>query len=269
MPLKAGFFKSASNAVEALRPPILTVNYATSVQAMSERRINVVRISHVHYQVPDLEFGHSFLLDFGFIEAQREDNKIFYRGFGLQPCIYILEKSTDGCARFLGATWVTDGEEEFQKAASHLGAGEVRPFDGPGQGMLVTIQDPNGMNVGFISGQKLRDRIEEAEVDRRNPQIEQLKVLNLALEKGRHNFFHRFEPGPSPVHKLGHYGFVVPKSNFAPTVSWYMDLMNLRITDAVYDPKTTEDETCFFRIDLGEEFTDHHASKVAALSDQD
>ena len=64
----------------------------------------------------------------------------------------------------------------------------------------------------------------------------------------------------SPVHKLGHYGFVINKDDFAKTIEWYQTTFNLATTDAVYDPQTKVDETTFLHIDKGLEYSDHHVS---------
>lgn len=70
-------------------------------------------------------------------------------------------------------------------------------------------------------------------------------VPNTASEKARPGAFRRFDVGSSPVHKLGHYGYWMPARYFEKTLAWYMETLNLKISDVVYNPKTGKDETCF------------------------
>src|SRR6266498_506242 len=62
------------------------------------------------------------------------------------------------------------------------------------------------------------------------------------------------------VHKLGHYGLVVPGPQFLPMRDWYTGTFNLAISDSVFSPSTGEDETSFIHVDRGVEFSDHHVS---------
>jgi hypothetical protein len=45
-------------------------------------------------------------------------------------------------------------------------------------------------------------------------------------------------------------------------MNWYMDVLNLKPTDAIFDPKTGEEITCFAHIDLGPQYTDYHVSNM-------
>jgi hypothetical protein len=84
--------------------------------------------------------------------------------------------------------------------------------------------------------------------------------FNTATEKLRNGPTRRFKHGPSPIYKLGHYGIGVPRAKYKETMDWYRSVLNLKPTDAIFDPKTDDEITCFNHIDLGEEFTDHHVS---------
>ncbi|KAK4946509.1 hypothetical protein LTR10_014361 [Elasticomyces elasticus] len=225
---------------------------------MGIQQVRVVRLGHVVYQHPDLDKALKFLLDFGFVEEQRTLSRVYLRGYGVQPFLNVAEQSPDGKRHFLGAYWAVDSLEELQKAASNPGASPIEDSDAPGGGKVVTIEDPNGYKVGFIYGQKLREKDGPVPLEKTDP------VSNGAVEKPRKGVFRRFKHGPSPVHKLGHYGFVVPGSKFESTLSFYKSLINLKPTDAVFNPETGNDETCFCHIDLGPEWTDHHSFFVAA-----
>jgi hypothetical protein len=227
---------------------------------MMSSKIQVTALAHVHYQHPSLSTINTFLTDFGLVEAgiSSDPQRIYYRGFGPNPYVYIAEQSPDGKRHFLGGTWVAASLDDLNTAAKHPTANSIRENDGPGGGKIVTLTDPNGFPVSFVHGQTLRSKYTE---DSSYFREETAGIAaNTAVEKPRKGTFRRFQQGPSPVNKLGHYGFIVPKSRYRETLDWYLGLMNLKPTDAVFDPLTGKDQTCFNHIDLGEVFTDHHVS---------
>ncbi|KAH6667460.1 Glyoxalase/Bleomycin resistance protein/Dihydroxybiphenyl dioxygenase [Halenospora varia] len=228
---------------------------------MTSQRIHVTKLSHVHYQHPNLEKASRFFEDFGFVQAGCSGNRVYLRGYGVQPLTTIAEQSPDGNRHFIGGYWVVESIEELQKAANHATASKITDLDAPGGGKVVTLRDPNGFGIGFVFGQKLRDGIEDTEVQ----QLERATVVaNNAAKKFRYGEFRRFKQGPSPIHKLGHYGFMVPPNKYKETLQFYTETLNLKPTDIVYSPVTGEDDTCFCHIDLGAEYTDHHSLFVAA-----
>lgn len=228
---------------------------------MATKQVRVVKLAHVVYQHPDLEKALSFLFDFGFIEESRTANRVYLRGYGAQPYIYVAEQSPDNKRHFMGAYWVVNSAEDLKTAAAHSSASPVEESDAPGGGKIVTLKDPNGFNVGFVYGQKLRDSEGPAAPLEKTP-----TTPNTSLEKPRKGVFRRFKTGASPVHKLGHYGFIVPASKFETTLGFYRSLINLKPTDAVFNPATGKDETCFCHIDLGAQFTDHHVRSNSPLA---
>jgi catechol 2,3-dioxygenase-like lactoylglutathione lyase family enzyme len=223
---------------------------------MAVQQIKATRLSHVTYQHPNLQTALSFLNDFGLVEAGREGPRVFLRGYGVDPYIYVAEPSPDSKRHFLGAAWVVDSAEDLENAARHPASSGIHGIDGPGGGRMVTLKDPNGFNVSFLYGQTLQkaDSNDTSYSREKTPGL----TSNTAVEKPRRGQFRRFQLGPSPVNKLGHYGYFVPGSRYQKTLEWYTTVMNLKPTDAVYDPSTGDDKTVFTHIDLGEEFTDHH-----------
>lgn len=147
-------------------------------------------------------------------------------------------------------------EADLEVAASHPKASGVETFDGPGGGRRVTITDPNGFPVSFIYGQELKTASPVREITKEtNGKTGQ---INYPHQKPRQGDFRRFDQGPSPVHKAGHFGFFVPASRYQETFDFYTNLMNLKPTDSVFDPETNADKTTFFHIDRGQDYTDHH-----------
>lgn len=223
-------------------------------------KIHVQSLAYVHYQHPDLEQALRFLSDFGLVEAQRDGGKVFLRGYGVDPYCYIAETSPDGARHFKGAYFRAQDLQQLHKAASLYGGSPVCENYGPGGGQVVTLTDPNGISVGVIAGQALRNinaRDEEAGTLELTPQ-----VANSVIQKPRKGDTRRFKLGASPVHKFGHYGINVPIVKYKETLEWYTTVFNLSPTDCIYDPVSGEDTTCFTHIDLGSEFTDHHVRLI-------
>lgn len=214
-------------------------------------------MSAVHYQHPNLEKATTFMNDFGFVEARRDEHIIYYRGFGVDPYVYIAEQSPTSKRAFIGGIWTVASHEDLQIAAEHPSASTIQPNAAPGGGDIVTIEDPNGFKISFVHGQKLREK-GSGLISRITNNFE--VTPNSALEKHRQGQVKRFDHGPSPVHKVGHYGFGLPGDAFDKTIAWYTSLLNLKATDEVFRPSTGETITSFLHIDLGQEYTDHHVS---------
>jgi hypothetical protein len=230
----------------------VTANGSNSSTGETEdpRKIRLDRLAYVHYQHPDLSKAHRFLTDFGMEKVKETENRIYYRGFGAAPCIYVAEASPTPDRNFVGGAWVVESYRDLEDAAALPGASQIADSDVPGGGSTVTLKDPNGHNIMLVFGQTLSSHSKSLH------QVE----MNSACVKPRVGVFQRFKPGPSPVHKLGHYGFVVRKSTFFSTREWYTRTFNLKVTDSVFDPESNVDETSFLHIDKGKEYTDHHVS---------
>ncbi|CAM5999622.1 unnamed protein product [Sphagnum balticum] len=215
--------------------------------AAGDSRIKLLRHAHVHYFHPDLKEADKFLADFGLISVERSETKIYYRGYGSDPFCYIAEQSPSGKKSFGGGAFIVDSRAELVKASKLPRASSIQKCDEPGGGECVILKDPNDMIVKLVYGQ------EQVEPLAHWPRSKH----NSGQEKDRVGVFLRLEQGPSKVHKLGHYGFMLPKDRFKETRAWYLDNMNFMLTDSVYDPQTGEDETSFFHIDL---VAVHHSS---------
>jgi hypothetical protein len=229
---------------------------------MTMKKIHVTSLAHVHYQHPDLERALVFFNDFGLIETEQIYSKAFLRGSGGQPYIYVAEQSPDEKRHFIGAYWNAASLQDLQNATTLPNASQIEDNEGPGGGKVVRVTDPHGFVVGFVYGQMMRS------IHKEDLQLELLTSdphSNTATEKPRKGPTRRFQHGPSPVHKLGHFGISVPKARYRETMDWYMNILNLKPTDAIFDPKTKEELTCFTHIDLGPEYTDHHVSYMAPI----
>ncbi len=217
---------------------------------MGESRVQLTSLLATHYLHPNLSEAHRFFTDFGFQVARRDEHKIYYRGFGEHPYIYIAEEVSTGPKRFVGAVWTVATNADLEVASKIPGATTVQPSTAPGNGNFVEMTDPNGIKITLVHGLELRSTLAEEKPD--------AIVLNSWEHKPRKGIFQRPQRGPSKVHKIGHYGLIMDGSKLPETMEWYLKLFNLVPTDILYDPNTEKDMMCFLHIDLGEQFSDHH-----------
>ena len=229
-----------------------TQSSSFSTQSMpildGDRRIRILKTAFVIYYHEDVAKAKQFLLDFGMVLAQeRADEETFFSGFGTEPFVYALRQAP-GESEFGGAAYEVESREELEKAAKIPNASSISTLDAPGGGEIVTLTDPVGHKVHFVCGQTMKAAD--------GPDLEKL-TINYELEKPRKGKFQRFEPGPAPVHRWGHYGVTYPDGKYQEMYDWYTKNLALIPSDMVY--KGDKPITCFFHIDRGLEFTDHHA----------
>ena len=217
-------------------------------------KIRLTRLLATHYTHTDLSAVERFYHDFGLIIGRRDGDKIYYRGFGDLPFIFIAEKSPNGEKEYAGAFWTVATRDDLVTASNLPKASPIQPFDGPGGGECVSLLDPVGTRITLVHGLALRS-MSEQEADKPDDFI-----LNSWDVKKRKGVPQRPPKGPSKVHKIGHYGLWIDMERFDSTVEWYMSHFALAYSDIVYHPKTGKDMMVFTRIDLGEEFVDHHVS---------
>lgn len=144
-------------------------------------KVQLVSIAHVYFEHPDPEKFGEFAKDFGFVEAHRINGRIYYRGYGRDPFIYVASQSPDGKPRFRGPAFVAASQDEFDKAAKLDGASIGSLDEAPGKGQIVTVNRPDKTFFHAIYGQE--ERITSAQ----EPLAihEQLGPFNKPFEKPR------------------------------------------------------------------------------------
>lgn len=211
-------------------------------------RIRLLKTAFVIYYHEDVAQAKQFFLDFGLtITEERANKEIFFSGFGTEPFIYILRQAS-GVSEFGGAAYEVESRVELERASRILNATPISTLDAPGGGEIVTLMDPVGHKVHLVHGQTPKVATD--------PHLENL-TINYEFEKPRKGRFQRFEPGRAPVHRWGHYGVTYPDGKYQEMYDWYTQNLALAPSDVVY--KDDIPITCFFHIDRGLEFTDHHA----------
>ncbi|KAF7189679.1 Metapyrocatechase 2 [Pseudocercospora fuligena] len=219
-------------------------------------KVQLSRISHVYFEHPELEQFAKFAEDFGFAEAHRTNDRVYYRGYGKDPYVYVASQSKDGQARFMGAAFVAQNATEFTKASQLPGASPKRSLnDAPGGGEIITFARPDSTFFHIVFGQT--ERNPEPSVAASATHISQ-GPYNTPFTKPRKGKFQRYDPGPALVHKLGHFGYV--SANFDEDVEWYTSNFNIVPTDILHSPEDPNiDVLTFMHLDLGTEYSDHHS----------
>jgi hypothetical protein len=128
----------------------------------SPEKIQLARLSHVFVSHPNLDEFDKFARDFGFVEEAREDETIYYRGYGRDVCSYVATRSADGEKHFDGAAYLAKTEQDFLKAAGMKGSSPVTDNSGPCGGRRVTLLSPSGTKIHILWGVNERPAPEKA-----------------------------------------------------------------------------------------------------------
>ena len=213
----------------------------------TSKQIKIVKVSHMRYQHPDLNVITKFLRDFGMHLVKETEEQRWFRGYGNDQYVYYCRQ---GPKKFLGGTFLVESYEELEKAAQLPGASSIEDMkDAPGGGFIITVQDPNGFPVNLIYGQQ----------PAATGDLPEKIIPNYEVDKPRVRKFHRFNPGPAAVHKLGHFGYSL--QNFDDSLHFYTHNFNLVPTDFLNVPTEegkTKDVAVFMHVDRGEDPVDHH-----------
>ncbi|KAK1674586.1 Glyoxalase/Bleomycin resistance protein/Dihydroxybiphenyl dioxygenase [Colletotrichum godetiae] len=212
------------------------------------RKINLVRIAHINYTYQNLERAEAFFRDFGFVEASREGSRVYYRGYGPEPFVLCAEAGAKDA--FGGAAFVVESEEDLLYASQTL-PGASAPYElskTPGGGRCVTFEGGfDKFPFHLVCGQVMREKAT----------VFPEREFNFPTEKHREpGTFQRFDKGPAPVHKLGHFGACV--TDFQQTYDFFTTRFNFIPSDLVHD-ETGRNVTVFLRLDRGDELVDHHS----------
>ena len=126
-------------------------------------KVQLARLGHVTFEHKDLAKFREFAKDFGLVEEKVEKDRIYYRGYGIDPYLYVAIQSKSDEPKFLGPAFVAASQAEFDKAAALPGA-KVGSLEGaPGGGSIVTFERSDETLFHVIFGQKERDVTEKEE----------------------------------------------------------------------------------------------------------
>jgi hypothetical protein len=76
------------------------------------KQIRLVSLSHMRYQQPDFTEISIFLENFGMHCVKKTEDAIWYRGYGSEPYVYVVEK---GPKKFLGGSYTVESYADLER----------------------------------------------------------------------------------------------------------------------------------------------------------
>lgn len=211
--------------------------------------IKVKDVKFATYGVSDIDAQESFMLDFGLVTAQKGADKLYMRGTGSDPYIYVAEKSD-----VLGLKSVSleaASEEDFLAAAKFSGASEIKSLEGPGGGRSIRFNVPGGITFDLVYG------LAEVEELPLRPML----PFNAGITKQRKNKTQRPPCEPAQAIRLGHLALAVTDATAAK--EWLATHFGFLVSDTILVPGTENVLGYFVRCDRGAIPADHHTFLLA------
>ncbi|MBD2839781.1 VOC family protein [Pseudomonas sp. JM0905a] len=207
--------------------------------------LRIKDINHVIYQHKDLDAIEHFLTDFGLVVAHRTEHRIYLRGTGPLPYVYIAERAESSGLSVIA--FAVESLDDLQTAARFPGASGIQPLEHPGGGYRVTLHDPSGRRIDLVHGIEAVGAL---------PQRAAL-TLNSAEEKRRFGDVQRPGKGAAQVMRLGHVAIGV--TDMVRMLRWYRSILGMLPSDLIVEG---DDGNCpaaaFLRLNRGATWTDHH-----------
>lgn len=97
-------------------------------QIDKSQHIKLVRLSHMRYMHSNIESITNFLHDFGMHITKKTDDKIWWRGYGSEPYVYVVEKGPE--KKYLGGAWTVESYADLEKYVLHAGRRMENPAGG-------------------------------------------------------------------------------------------------------------------------------------------
>jgi catechol 2,3-dioxygenase-like lactoylglutathione lyase family enzyme len=213
-------------------------------------------VSHVIYQVTDLDQMQSFLQDFGLVKAHRDGNALYMRGAGADvPYAHVSLLGKEN--KFIGGGLRVGSKAELEALSRAVpGASAVEEVeDAPGGGWRVRMATPDGVRIDAVFG----GQAEPLPLREPHP-------FNAASRKQRINASLRPKREAGLVLRLGH--FVLRTPDHLGTVQWFKTHFGLRPSDYMA-PADALDQPygIFLRMDRGDRPVDHHSLLVTRNAD--
>lgn len=205
-----------------------------------------VDLSHVVYQVTDLDLMETFMNDFGLVTAGKSANTLFLRTAGSSPYVHVSHLGEEN--RFVGGGFKMETRADLETLARLPGSSPIEPIkDAPGGGWRVRMTAPDGFLIDAVWGQE-----EAAILPHRPP-----NPFNWGERKERVNQFLRPRREPGMALRLGH--FVLAVSDHDATLSWLCERFDLLTSDVMCTPgDDARIIGTFMRFNNGDELVDHH-----------
>ncbi|MFJ2690175.1 VOC family protein [Pseudomonas sp. NPDC087336] len=215
--------------------------------------IAVRDIAYVRIQVEDLDAQEMFLQDFGLRPHARTATSLQMAAYNGGYPAYIAQQ---GSKKALGVGFQVGSFEELQLIAARFNS-EVRGNAELGAGWIVTLHDPDGLQVDLLYG---GDVVAPESV---RPAL----LINNAEQRRRLGTTNRMQIQPSRVMRLGH--VVLKTVNFQAMFNFYQHTLGFRVSDSYFAESRENTVATFMHCGLGAEFTDHHTVALINMGAQE
>ena len=205
--------------------------------------VKAQRLAYLLFNRPDPELAERFMTDYGLQTVSRSNDEIFMRAADNSPFCYCIRRADH--ASFIGFGFEVASMTDLQTLSQLPDASGIETATYPGGGQIVRLKDPAGFQVEAIFGQKTVDRLQHREP----------LSFNFDESRTRVNDTQRSPIAPPEILRLGHVVLEVP--DFQKTSAWYTQHFGLIPSD-VYVLPDGSPAVVFFRLDLGDEPSDHH-----------
>ncbi len=204
-------------------------------------------IEYVIFRHPDLAATRQFMLDYGLLDLQQDEDRLYLRSYGDAPFSYV---STRGEAAFVGMGFRVASLDALRQLSSKF-ASEIVACPHPGGGQYVVGEDPDGRRLEFVFGAGRLAPI---------PSDGAPIAWNDAYGKNRLGRFQRPAYGPSHVQRLGH----VAVFTQAPQerIAWYCDTLGFKPSELIHQGDEANVVAAFMHLDRGGDWTDHHTLAI-------
>ncbi len=211
--------------------------------------VNLTFLHHVRMGVRDLAESERFATDFGLVVAARQGGITYMRTAGEQAYSYSMETSAEPCLKSIA--FAVASPADLERAVAQFGATPVRTLHGPGGGVAVTLTDPDGIQFDLVHGVATVPAL---------PGAATLPVNTGGLKERRGTAQVPQPLAPAQLLRLGHVVNFV--RNLDACKQWYQDVLGLLPTDVMYGGKPDNRVAVFFRLNLGDQWADHHTLAI-------
>jgi catechol 2,3-dioxygenase-like lactoylglutathione lyase family enzyme len=195
---------------------------------------SVSGMAYVRLSAPDLGRMEAFLEDFGMVKVHRDARRLYMRGVGEAPFLHVTELGEPGV---IGCAYELRDAALLADLAKLPGARGVEQIDGPGGGLRVRVQNPDGLWIEFVTQRTVVERL-PARPLLRGPEGESRAL------------------GAARVERIAHTAFATPQ--LEASLAWYQRVLGLIPTDELYIGEPSNVLGQFNRVDLGDTPVDHH-----------
>lgn len=207
-----------------------------------------IRLSHLNFSCPDLELAKQFLIDFGLIVQEQNEQEVFLRAKNTSAYCYHLTRAPQ--AKFLGFALEVSSENELKNLATLPNATSIKTSSHPGGGQYIELADPAGFTVTALYGQQFFEALPH------RPAL----AMNLDSASVRINQTQRPPIIAAEILRLGH--VVLEVANFEETFKWYQNTFGLIASDVQVFPDGSPG-VAFMRLNLKDVPVDHHTLALA------